>query len=107
MADDNRRGNKIPLSSSDLDPTSPSHSDTSKTAASSGFSVATQTNTNVSTRPFTDNSYKSRFSDQIPDGYKKPVRRKSVFVEELYLDSDTLDLSATPIPASSSNSQSR
>ncbi|KAF3940289.1 hypothetical protein ABW19_dt0210281 [Dactylella cylindrospora] len=120
MADPNRRRNKIPPSSSKVDPPSSSHSQSSTIessaskdiAKSSGVSVASQTNNNRNSgsrtkKPFTDSSYKSRFSDDqlSSETLKRPIRRRSIFVEELDLDLD-LDITNTDINPTSAGTES-
>ncbi|EPS35769.1 hypothetical protein H072_10757 [Dactylellina haptotyla CBS 200.50] len=41
-------------------------------------------------KPFTDSSYRSRYSDagSLPRGYKKPVKRRSIFIEDLESELD-------------------
>ncbi|KAF3914609.1 hypothetical protein AA313_de0200643 [Arthrobotrys entomopaga] len=53
-----------------------------------------------SKKPFTDDSYRSRFANEgsIPKGYKRPVKRKSIFIEEL--DAADLDPAILPHPPS-------
>lgn len=93
MADDKRRRNKTPSSSS-----SPVDSVDSglqsglgvPTSTSSGVSLtrSPQTNSDIPTtserRPFASSSYKSRYSQEsLSKSQNKPTRRKSIFVEEL------------------------
>ncbi|KAK6538307.1 hypothetical protein TWF694_011187 [Orbilia ellipsospora] len=57
-----------------------------------------------SKKPFTDDSYRSRFADEgsLPKGYKRPVKRRSIFIEELdAADLDPTALSHLPPPPTS------